>query len=61
MLQTFLPQESIDAPASAMILTRKLNQQPLGWRQPPCQWSTHGVDPLNPAGAGPLLLPSHTP
>uniref|UniRef100_A0AC11BUC9 Chromosome 19 open reading frame 12 n=1 Tax=Ovis aries TaxID=9940 RepID=A0AC11BUC9_SHEEP len=43
VLQTFVPQqESVDAPASKMILTRTLNQQSLGWRQSQCHWSTHG-------------------
>ncbi|XP_040109682.1 protein C19orf12 homolog isoform X3 [Oryx dammah] len=50
VLQTFLPQqESVDTPASKMILTRKLNQQSLGWRQPQCYWSTHGT--LTPRSA----------
>ncbi|KAI4571666.1 protein C19orf12 homolog isoform X1 [Ovis aries] len=50
VLQTFVPQqESVDAPASKMILTRTLNQQSLGWRQSQCHWSTHGT--LTPRSA----------
>lgn len=58
-LQTFLSQqESVDAPTSKMILARKLDQRSLRWRQPQWLLFTHGVKPLDPAGAGPLP-PTH--